>query len=111
MEEKLLAFFNFDELNSFLNGILNREHIGIEDLLQELITGDFSSFTDLLGKYVHEVFFGNLEQCRELFLGIMLFFFGWVGFWWLGGFWVGGLGLGGRQGIGRWVGYRKGREE
>lgn len=72
MEEKLLAFFNFDELNSFLDGILNREHIGVEDLLQELITGDISSFAGLFQKYIHEVFFGNLEQCRELFLGIML---------------------------------------
>lgn len=71
MEEKLLAFFDFEELNNFLNGILNREHIGVEDLLDELITGDTSSFFRLLGKYIHEVLWGNLEQCRELFLGIL----------------------------------------
>ncbi len=72
MEEKLLDFFNFDELNGFLGGIVNSNRIGVEDLLEELVTGDFSSFRELLGKYIHEFFFGNLEQCRELFLGIML---------------------------------------
>lgn len=60
MEEKLLAFFNFEELNGFLNGILNREHIGVEDLLDELITGDVSSFARMLLKYIHEVLWGNL---------------------------------------------------
>lgn len=72
MEERLLGFFNFDDLNGFLDGILTRNHIGVEDLLKELMTGDVSSFFKLLGQYIHEVFFGNLEQCRELFLGIML---------------------------------------
>lgn len=72
MEERLLGFFDFDDLNGFLDAILTRNHIGVEDLLKELMTGDVSSFFKLLGQYIHEAFFGNLEQCRELFLGIML---------------------------------------
>lgn len=72
MEEKLLSALNFGELNGFLDSVLYGESIKVEDLLQELMTGDVSSFTKLLCDYIHQVFLGNLEQCRDLFLGIML---------------------------------------
>lgn len=72
MEEKLLAALDFGALNGFLDSILYGESITVEELLKELTSGDFSSFIKLLGEYVHQVFLGNLEQCRDLFLGIML---------------------------------------
>lgn len=72
MEEKLLAALDFGDLNGFLDSILYGKSITVEELLKELTSGDFSSFIKLLGEYVHQVFLGNLEQCRDLFLGIML---------------------------------------
>lgn len=72
MEEKLLSALDLGNLNGFLDSILYGESITVEELLKELMSGDVSSFTKLLGEYVHQVFFGNLEQCRDLFLGIML---------------------------------------
>jgi stage III sporulation protein AE len=73
MEEKLLTVMDFGELNGFLDTILNGETIRLEDLLEEIMSGDFSSFTGMLEKYLRQVFVGNLEQCRDLFLAVMLF--------------------------------------
>ncbi len=72
MEEKLLTMLNFEDLNGFLDAILYNQSITVEELLQELMTGDISSFTRLLWEYIKDVLFGNLLQCKELFLGIML---------------------------------------
>ena len=72
MEQKLLSFFNFKDLDVFLDSVLYQNAVSVEDLIQELMTGDFSSFTRLLGAYIKDALLGNLEQCRNLFLGIML---------------------------------------
>lgn len=72
MEENLWASLDFNELNGFLDSILSQNHIGVEDLLKELIAGDFSSFLSLLGQGLHQAFFGSIEQCRDVFLGILL---------------------------------------
>lgn len=72
MEQKLLSSMDFGDLNNFLNSILYGKTVDAEDLIQELITGDFSSFIKLLRDYLHDVFLGNLEQCRNLFLAVML---------------------------------------
>lgn len=72
MEQKLLSFLNFKDLDNFLDSVLYGNGVRAEDLIEELITGDFSSFTKLLGEYMKDAFLGNLDQCRNLFLGIML---------------------------------------
>lgn len=72
MEEKLLSYFDFDDLDRFLNTILYRDSVSADDLIGELMTGNFSSFADLLSEYVGDALFGGLEQCRNLFLGMML---------------------------------------
>lgn len=72
MEEKMLSYLDFGDLNGFLYSVLEGHRIGVEDLIEELMTGDVSAFRELLVDYVHDAFFGNLEQCRNLFLAVML---------------------------------------
>jgi stage III sporulation protein AE len=72
MEEKLLNALDLGDLNEFLNSILYRQDIKLENLLHEITEGNISGFIKILQEYIHQIFWGNLEQCRDLFLGIML---------------------------------------
>lgn len=72
METELLGVMNFKELEAFLNSFFYDNRVSVEQLLEELIGGDFSSFLNLLKQYLFDAVTGNLSQCRGLFLGILL---------------------------------------
>lgn len=71
MEAQLLGALDFGELEQFLNSFLYHQRVSIEQLMEELISGDFASFAALLKQYFFDVLTGNLSQCKSLFLGIL----------------------------------------
>lgn len=72
MGNALTQEMDFRNIDSFLNEIFGNQVVSFEDLLVEMMNGDFQTFQALFYQYLKDVVWGNFEQCKSLFLGIFL---------------------------------------
>lgn len=72
MTDTFVEGMDFTNIDHFLDQIFGHQFISFEDLLEELMHGDLDSIKEISLQYFKDVFFGNLEQCKSLFLGIFL---------------------------------------
>lgn len=70
MTDTFVEGMDFTNIDHFLNQIFGHQFISFEDLLEELMHGDLASIKEISLRYFYDIIFGNLEQCKSLFLGI-----------------------------------------
>lgn len=71
MEEELLAYMDFSQVDQLLNSIFGTGSVNASDLIEGLMKGDFKELIALLTDYVQNVVLGNLHQCKNVFLTIL----------------------------------------
>ena len=71
MEEELLTYMDFSQVDQWLDSIFKSGSVNASDLIEGLMKGDFKDLIALLADYVQEVLLGNLQQCKQVFLTIL----------------------------------------
>ena len=72
MLEKMLSSFNWGNLDQYIDGMFTTSSASVEDLIAQILSGNFSEFFRLLKESFIYAVTDDIVQCKNLFLAIIL---------------------------------------
>lgn len=71
-QEEILGYFDFQELEELLEEIFPKEKMGFQDMLKNMMTGDWEDSMEVLGDFIVEQFFYEIRNSKDTMIHLLI---------------------------------------